>query len=161
METLDHDGGPVVTVTADLVGCMAEALDGPTRRKARILEAGLVVLAVVAAVVVLITHGGIGWGAAVTPLALAAVLFLADLGRRRTLVRSLTRLDRLAVRYDAGARVVRFPLTGTEHPLDRFRRVRVVGDLLVLERKDNTRTPVPAGAIPPEQRDALVADLTR
>ncbi|WP_409484609.1 hypothetical protein [Arsenicicoccus dermatophilus] len=161
METLDHDGGPVVTVTPDLVGLMAEALDGPTRRKARLLEAALVGLAAIAAVAVPVTHGAIGWGAAVTPIVLAAVLVLADLGRRRTLVRSLSRIERLAVRYDTDGRVVRFPLTGTEHPLDRFRRARLVGDLLVLERKDNTRTPVPAGAIPPEQRDALLADLTR
>ena len=34
METLDHDGGPVVTSTPDLVRRLAEAIDGPTRRKA-------------------------------------------------------------------------------------------------------------------------------
>ena len=48
MEILDHDGGPVVTSTPDLVRRLAEAIDGPTRRKARAFEVVLVVLAVVA-----------------------------------------------------------------------------------------------------------------
>ncbi|AKT50417.1 hypothetical protein [Arsenicicoccus sp. oral taxon 190] len=161
MEILDHDGGPVVTATPDLVGRLAEAVDGPTRRKARVLEVVLLVLAAAAAIAVALSGGRVGWWLALAPVVLAAVLLAADVGRRRTVTRALGRQERFAVRYDATARLVRFPLSGTEHPLDRFRRARVSGDVLVLERRDSTRTPVPADAMPAEQREALLADLSR
>ncbi|MTB72511.1 hypothetical protein ACF3NS_06035 [Arsenicicoccus cauae] len=160
METLDHDGGPVVTSTPELVRRLAEAIDGPTRRKARAFEIVLVGLTVVAAVVVALSGGSISWWLALAPAILALVLVGADVGRRRRVTSALGRQERFALRYDAPARLVRFPLSGTEHPLDRFRRARVTDDgVLVLERRDNTRTPLPVDAIPADQRDSLLADL--
>lgn len=159
MEILDHDGGPVVTTTPDLAARLAEAVDAPTRRRARAFEVALAVLAVVAAGVVLASGGAVSWWLVVAPLALAGILLGADLGRRRGVQRAIAAQERFAVRYAPSEQVVRFPLTGTEHPLDRFRRARVTGDVLVLERKDGTRTPVPVSAIASDQREALLADL--
>lgn len=157
----DLADGPVVDMTPELAQRLAAAVDGPTRRTSRILQVVLVVAGAVLATLAAAADNPLLRVLALAILALVVVLCGADVARRRRTTAAIGRQERVAVRYDAGARVVRFPLAGTEHPLAAFTGVRLTDDVLVLTRKDSTRTPVPVEAIPVEQREALIEALTR